>query len=94
LGYEPCYHGDEIFQRPDHVEIRAVFPDAKVILTKRNADDWYESFKASLYQAMISPEHAPVEIRGALKMAKAIVLDHAFSIHNAKTWLENQNMYT
>jgi hypothetical protein len=60
-------------------EIRAVFPDAKVMLTKRNADNWYESFKASLYQAMISPEHAPEEIWGALKMAKTIVLDHEFA---------------
>lgn len=112
LGYDPCYHGDEIFQRPDHVlmwanalenepdwrtmfsgyqagldspicfywqEIRAVFPDAKVILTKRDPDDWYESFKASLYEAMMFPEHLPAEVRGALKMAKAIVLDHAFA---------------
>ena len=111
LGYEPCYHGDVIFQRPDHVdvwnkvlrhepdwqelftgyragldspicffwrEIRTVFPNSKVILTKRDPDDWYESFEASLYQAMMNPERAPKEIRAALKMAKAIVLDHVF----------------
>jgi hypothetical protein len=111
LGFEPCYHGDVIFQRPDHVEvwrkvlqkppdwqllfsgyqagldspicffwreIRATFPDAKVILTKRDPDEWYESLKASLYQAMMNPERAPKEIQGALKMAKSIVLDHVF----------------
>ena len=112
LGYEPCYHGEVIFQRPDHVEIwagvlrqepdwrklfsgyqagldspicffwreiRTTFPDAKVILTKRDPGDWYESFEASLYQAMMNPERAPKEIQGALKMAKAIVLDHVFA---------------
>ncbi len=111
LGYDPCYHGEEIFQRPDHVvhwadvlvqlpdwralfsgyeagldspicffwqEIRSVFPNAKVILTKRDPEAWYDSFKASLYLAMLNPERAPQEIQGALKMAKAIVLDHFF----------------
>ncbi len=112
LGYDPCYHGEEIFQRPDDVkiwmkalqqepdwralfdgylagldspicffwrEIRATFPDAKVILTKREPDDWYESLEASLYQAMMNPERAPKEIRGALNMARAIVLDYIFN---------------
>ena len=111
LGFEPCYHGEVIFQRPDHVEIwntvlqqqpdwqalfsgyeagldspicffwreiRTSFPDAKVILTKRDPNDWYESFAASLYPAMMNPERAPKEIQGAFKMAKAIVLDHIF----------------
>lgn len=112
LDYQPCYHGEEIFQRPDHVkiwaralhtmpnwkslfsgyqagldspvcffwrEIRAVFPDAKVILTKRDPNDWYESFEASLYQAMLHPQRAPVEFQPALVMARALVLEHRFA---------------
>ena len=111
LGFDPCYHGEEIFQRPDDVvvwtnaltqtpdwrslfagylagldspicffwrDIYSAFPDAKVILTKRDPDDWYESFKDSLYRAMLQPERAPEQVQGALLMAKAIVLEHFF----------------
>ncbi|MCB1693190.1 MAG: hypothetical protein KDI19_10520, partial [Pseudomonadales bacterium] len=100
LDFDPCYHGEVIFQRPDHVdvwskvatqrpdwkalfagykagldspicfyweEILSAFPQGKVILTVRNASDWYESFHASLYQGMIHPDRAPAEIRGALR---------------------------
>lgn len=111
LGFAPCYHGETIFQRPDHVgtwadiaknqpdwqtflgsyeagvdspicfywkEVLAAFPNAKVILTTRDPNDWYESFAASLYQAMIHPDRAPEEIRDALKMAKTVVIDQFF----------------
>ena len=59
-------------------EIRVVFSEAKVILASRNADDWDENFKASLYQAMIFLLLTPMGKRGALKMANVTVLDHAF----------------
>ncbi len=111
LGYNPCYHGEVVLQRPDHVatwltvteqlpdwqslfseykatvdspacfywkELLAAYPNAKVILTVRDPDAWYDSFKATLYEAMIHPERTPAEIQGAMQMARKVVLEQSF----------------
>lgn len=83
LGFGPCYHMIEVFDRPDHValwesaargeavdwsrifgdyraavdwpaaafyaELMQRYPDARVILTVRDPDRWYESARATIY---------------------------------------------
>lgn len=83
LGFGPCYHMTEIFDKPDHValwesatrgetvgwsrvfgdyraavdwptaafyaELMRRYPDAKVILTVRDPDRWYESARDTIY---------------------------------------------
>lgn len=91
LGFGPCHHMIEVFQRePAHTrgwreaarlgsadwdelyggyraavdwptcgfwrEVVDAFPDAKVLLTRRDAGSWYDSFDATI-RAGIPPEH-------------------------------------
>ncbi|MEM7365926.1 MAG: sulfotransferase family protein, partial [Pseudomonadota bacterium] len=59
-------------------ELIVAFPKAKIILTVRDPEDWYDSFEASLYKAMIHPERTPEWMQKAMRMAKSLVLDHFF----------------
>jgi hypothetical protein len=83
LGFGPCYHMVEVFQKPEHMQLwtaaaqgeivdweqifadyqatvdwpscrfyanlMAKYPDAKVVLTVRDPEQWYESSMSSLY---------------------------------------------
>ena len=83
LGFGPCYHMTEVFDKPDHValwesaargeavdwaqifgdyraavdwpaaafyaELMQRYPEAKVILTVRDPDRWYESARDTIY---------------------------------------------
>ena len=83
LGFGPCYHMTEVFDKPDHValwesatrgqtiewgrifgdyraavdwpaaafyaELMRRYPEAKVILTVRDPDRWYESARGTIY---------------------------------------------
>lgn len=89
LGFDKCYHMQELFQHPEHAEVwlRAwrgepvdwpaffagyqatvdwpgctfyqqlmdVYPDAKVLLSVREPDRWYESSHKTIYQISRAP---------------------------------------
>lgn len=55
------------------------YPQAKYVLTVRNADDWYDSFLSTVYEAMQHPERSPDEEHAAVqRMAKKLILDTMF----------------
>jgi hypothetical protein len=64
-------------------EITAAFPDAKVILTLRDPESWYESVSNSIYPAAMAtpPPHAPPEFERLRKLALSIVWDGVFGGH-------------
>ena len=119
LGFGPCYHMIEVFNRPDDVDFwlsalqdndkednnatdwnvvfekyqstadcpacyfwRALlqqYPNAQYVLTVRDPDRWYESFRATVYQAIMHPERAPDEAhRNVQLMARQLILDTMF----------------
>jgi hypothetical protein len=112
LGFGPCYHMIEVFNRPEDVAFwrdairgpvdwqeiftdfqsttdapachfwRQLFrqcPDARFVLTVRDADAWYDSFYTTVYQAMLHPERAPDEDhRIVQQMARELILDTMF----------------
>ena len=52
------------------------YSGAKYILTVRDADEWYRSFRATVYEATMHPERAPdAEHRRVQLMAKRLILD-------------------
>ena len=91
LGFRPCYHMTELFERPDaeeqweaivagepadwntvfagyqaavdwpscafYKELMQVYPEAKVLLTVRDPEKWYESVISTIYQ--VSRSHLP-----------------------------------
>jgi hypothetical protein len=61
-------------------ELAAHFPEAKVLLSVRDADRWYDSVMATIYQAMSRPmpEGAPEVFVRQGEMAKKIVLERTF----------------
>jgi hypothetical protein len=88
LGFDPCYHMEEVFFRPFHArrwsqacaghpvdwgrtlrgyrasvdwpactfykELAAAYPEAKIILTVRDPDRWYDSAASTIYPVMQS----------------------------------------
>lgn len=57
------------------------YPDAKIILTERDAESWYKSIYNTVYQFAkqnLVTEDAPQEMQDMMKMIKTIVLDGAF----------------
>lgn len=60
-------------------QIRRAHPTAKVILTVRDAESWYASFHATVFQAMSRPALAPATARPALEAARRVVLEGVFS---------------
>ena len=84
LGFGPCYHMSEVFQRPDHIaiwqaaadgktinwdtifanyqstvdwpscafyeQLLRAYPNAKILLTVRDPENWYESVSNTIYQ--------------------------------------------
>ncbi len=104
LGFGPCYHMIEVFERPHDIplwraaaagepdwdrllsdfrstadapgcifwrDLIAQYPDARVVLTTRSPESWYESFRDTAYQAITHPERSPDEQHRAVqKMAR------------------------
>lgn len=54
------------------------FPDAKYILTEREPESWYVSFRNTVFEAMSHPEKSSSEHRDVQNMAKALILDGLF----------------
>lgn len=55
------------------------YPQAKVLLTVRPAEKWYESVMNTIYHRMVGEPKPDIPIvRAQMAMAKKIVLDHTF----------------
>ncbi|MCA9051680.1 MAG: hypothetical protein KDA89_23240 [Planctomycetaceae bacterium] len=55
------------------------FPNAAFILTVRDPESWYDSFRSTVYEAMMHPERAPDDQhREVQKMARTLILDTIF----------------
>ncbi|MGX1914118.1 sulfotransferase family protein [Streptomyces phaeochromogenes] len=62
-------------------EITGAFPEAKVILTVRDAHAWYESARSSIYAAVAAPPPDPAAaplFTAEREMSKAVVWDGVF----------------
>lgn len=114
LGFGPCYHMMEVFQKPHHIavwsgavdgtppdwrdflngyraaldwpichfwrELSDVFPDAKVLLSERDADAWYESISQTIFEQLGRVEElADVPVFGPqTRMAHTMLVDKTF----------------
>jgi hypothetical protein len=113
LGYDRCYHMNEVLEHPQHDaawaraleqesmdwdalfegfraavdwpachfwrELSAHYPQAKVILTVRDPERWYQSVHDTLYQILkIPPAEAAPEFRVHRAMTRRLVLDLTF----------------
>jgi hypothetical protein len=60
-------------------EIAAHYPDAKVLLTLRDADKWFDSVHATIYPVIMSREaREPGRFRDTLEMAAEIIIKQTF----------------
>ena len=100
LGFSPCYHMIEVFERPADIavweaaalgkpidwkalfagyqatvdwpacifykELMQVYPDAKVLLTVRNPENWYESANSTIFQMRSRPSPISEQIRARM----------------------------
>ena len=56
-----------------------VYPDAKVVLTVRDAEGWYESAAATIFKSMKDGLRSPdANLRQRLEMAREIIVDGTF----------------
>ena len=68
-------------------ELVAFYPDAKVILTVRDPERWYESFTGTIFQLLATIEQAPEEVRSFLEMGKGVTHRSGFSVGMSKEQL-------
>ena len=61
-------------------ELYAANPSARFILTHRSPESWVESFSATIYKLISSPEEAPEPIRPWLTMATAVIAKTGFPL--------------
>ena len=60
-------------------EIAAHYPDAKVLLTQRDPDKWFDSVHATIYPVIMSgEEREPSHFRDTLEMAREIIVEQTF----------------
>ena len=61
-------------------ELAAHYPEAKVLLSVRPADGWYESVHETIYRAMTETpmDEVPPSVRNQLTMARKLVLEGDF----------------
>ncbi len=55
-------------------ELAEVYPDAKIILTTRNAENWFDSMSQTIFKLMSTAETAPDDVRPVLEMAANTVV--------------------
>jgi hypothetical protein len=114
LGFGPCYHMVEVFERPQDIaiwraaaeskpvdwaalfagyraavdwpacsfyaDLMGVYPAAKVLLTVRDPDRWYESMRATIYRTSSdnSGRTPPPEMRPFVDMVDALIWQGTF----------------
>ncbi|RMF93048.1 MAG: sulfotransferase family protein [Nitrospinota bacterium] len=59
-------------------ELLAHYPDARVLLTVRDAERWYQSMYDTIYQALTRPHRRPLP-NGQRDMARKIILEQTFA---------------
>ena len=60
-------------------EIAAHYPDAKVLLTRRDPDQWFDSVHATIYPVIMSgEEREPGRFRDTMEMAAEIIIKQTF----------------
>ncbi len=60
-------------------EIAAHYPDAKVLLTLRDPDQWFDSVHATIYPVIMShEEREPGHFRDTMEMAQEIIVAQTF----------------
>jgi hypothetical protein len=59
-------------------DLVARHPDAKVVLTVRDPEDWYDSAYRTIYRAATAPRPADPDLAAAIDMAHAVVWDGTF----------------
>jgi len=61
-------------------ELVEVYPDAKVLLTLRDADSWHDSVMRTIYPVMTRalPDAAPEALRDFHEMVHALILERTF----------------
>ena len=111
LGYGPCYHMIEVFDKPQHValwqaaaegqpvdwgelfagynaavdwpacsfyaQLMEVYPQAKVLLTVRDPEAWYESVMHTIYPSS-TEEAASPDARAHRHMVKTLIWQGTF----------------
>lgn len=109
LGYGPCYHMIEVFDRPEDIphwreavagdadwdrlfgdyqatcdapgvyfwrELTVLHPAARCILTVRDADAWYDSFRETVFEVITQTDHVDDDThRRVQQLARELVLD-------------------
>ncbi len=59
--------------------LQNAYPNARYILTVRDGESWYDSFRSTVYEAIMHPERAPDEAhRNVQLMARQLILDAMF----------------
>ena len=59
-------------------ELRERYPEAKLLLSVRTPESWYESVYNTIYQAMSGTGELPEAVRTQMAMARKIVLENTF----------------
>lgn len=55
-------------------ELIELYPEAKVVLTTRSSESWYESFSQTILKVVSEPEEAPEDKQPLLRMARRAVV--------------------
>jgi hypothetical protein len=121
LGFGPCYHMTEVFDKPHHLklweaaargdpidwrklfagyqaavdwptcafyeQLMHVYPDARIILTVRDPDQWYESTRNTIYRVRKQSSASPIA-RTIFPFLSIIApkLPHTIRMINAIVW--------
>lgn len=59
-------------------ELATVYPQAKIILTIRSPESWYESFSETIFKLMATRDQAPPEVRPFLEMGVGVTTKTGF----------------
>ena len=59
-------------------ELHAVYPEAKVILTVRDPENWAESFSETIYKLQAAEDQAPAALKPWFDMANGVVFKSGF----------------
>lgn len=54
-------------------ELADFYPDSKIILTTRDAENWFESISQTIFKLISTAETAPDEVRPVLKMTTDVI---------------------
>jgi hypothetical protein len=62
-------------------ELIATYPDAKILLSSRSVESWWESISQTILAVLAAPEKWPDEQRAWLEMVSRVVIDRSLGSH-------------